>query len=109
MNAFNKAWLLLKYYQDSSGYMMVDDPEYGLRRRNPSTDTLPPVNLPGPKTLQEFVDDSNRDQEHIEFLERMRDKKILPSKPRRPFPASSRMKVGSIEGQPPNRRAYRSR
>ena len=112
MKPFNKAWFLLKYYQDSSGYLTADDPEQGLRRMNMSTDraffggprNLAPVNLPGPKTLQEFVDDSNRDQEHIEMLERMRDKRILPSEPLRPFTVPSRMKVGSLQGHTPVRR-----
>jgi len=69
--AFDKAWFLLKYYQDSAGRLTVDDPEQGLRPMDMETDVLFPIDLPGPKTLGEFVDDSGRDQTYIRHLERL--------------------------------------
>lgn len=80
MTAFDKAWSILKYYQTSEGYETIVDP-YNERLlplvRNPNLressrrgiENLPPVNLPGPKTLNEFIGDARNDQSYIRELE----------------------------------------
>ena len=80
MTAFDKAWSILKYYQTSEGYETIIDP-YNQRLlplvRNPNLresqrrgiENLPPVNLPGPKTLNEFISDARNDQSYIRELE----------------------------------------
>ena len=82
MTAFDKAWSILKYYQTSEGYETIIDP-YTQRLlplvRNPNLgefqrrgiENLPPVNLPGPKTLNEFISDARNDQSYIKELERL--------------------------------------
>jgi len=71
LTPFDEAWSVLKYYQDSAGRLTVDDPEQGLRPMDMETDGQFPIELPGPKTQGEFIDDYGRDQIYIRHLERL--------------------------------------